>query len=201
MESTMKRYVGISSIFAIFLLSIFGIRPIDKKRCALEPHMAKNISLTSSSFIKDSPIPKKYVYTQCQGQNISPQLKWTEVCDAKSYVLIVDDPDAPSPKNPRPNPFVHWVVYDLPETVLELKEGASIVQTGGLEGKNDFGDTRYDGPCPPKGSGKHRYFFKIMALDIKSIKLKSGATKDQVLAAAQGHILASAQLIGTYEIP
>ena len=153
----------------------------------------KKMNVTSSAFAEGKPIPKKYAY-RGEGANVSPPLSWSGAPEGtKSFALLVEDPDAPSPRNPRPKPWVHWVLYDIPAGVTSLAEG----QSSGTQGKNDFGEPAYGGPMPPPGSGTHRYFFKVYALD-KELKLPAGATRDQVLAAMQGHILAQGELYGTY---
>src|SRR5262249_40429186 len=122
-------------------------------------------------------------------------LSWTDPPEgAKSFALIADDPDAPG------RVWVHWVLYDLSPEVRDLAEGVTRDETlrnGAKQGKNDFGKIGYGGPCPPPGPA-HRYFFKLYALDLK-IGLPSKATKQQVLDATKGHILAEAELMGTYK--
>ncbi|MBD2344704.1 YbhB/YbcL family Raf kinase inhibitor-like protein [Anabaena subtropica] len=149
------------------------------------------MKLESNAFDADGLIPVQYT---CDGVDISPPLTWNEVPrETQSIALIVDDPDAPR------GTFVHWVIYDIPATVNELPEQISPVKTlfnGGVHGKNDFGNLGYGGPCPP--SGTHRYFFQLYALD-KKLGLPVGATKNQVLAAMKGHVLAIAQLMGKYK--
>lgn len=143
------------------------------------------LEVTSPAFEPESRIPKKYT---CDGENVSPPLKWSGVpAEAKSLALIVDDPDAPM------GTWVHWVLYDLPPDLDALPEGARGM---GKEGVNDFRKTGYGGPCPPRGS-EHRYFFKVYALDTVT-NLKSGATKRDLENAMRGHILAQGQLIGIY---
>ncbi|MBW4643568.1 MAG: YbhB/YbcL family Raf kinase inhibitor-like protein [Goleter apudmare HA4340-LM2] len=147
--------------------------------------------LASSAFAANGLIPVKYT---CDGEDISPPLSWNEVpTGTQSMALIVDDPDAPG------RTFVHWLVYDLPTTVHKLPEkmaSSSTLPDGGLQGKNDFGKLGYGGPCPP--SCTHRYFFKLYALGQK-LSLAAGATKNQILAAMDGHVLATAELIGCYQ--
>ena len=151
------------------------------------PQMMK---LESTAFTANGMIP--FLYT-CDGQDISPELRWDEPpAGTQSLALIVDDPDAPS------GIFVHWVLYDLSPETRHLPEAVAATPTllnGGTQGKNDFGQLGYGGPCPP--SGVHRYFFKLYALD-RELGLKSGATKAQLEAAMNGHILAAAELIGRY---
>ena len=160
-------------------------------------------SLTSTAFQNGQPIPKAHA-RQPEGNNISPALQWKHVPDGtKEFALILDDPDAPNPKNPRPEgPWVHWVVAKLPAKRAELSENAGDAaqagQKGFVEGKNSWGDSCYDGPLPPPGSGRHRYIFRLYALD-QELTVKPELTKDELLAAMKGHILDQATLVGTYE--
>ena len=148
------------------------------------------MNLESSAFAADGLIPPQYT---CDGQDISPPLSWSAPPEGtQSFVLICDDPDAPL------RTFVHWVVYNLPPEIRGLSEAAafeSTLQSGGIQGINDFRKIGYGGPCPPRGA--HRYFFKLYALDIQ-LELKPGVTKTQVIKAMDGHVLASAELIGRY---
>jgi len=150
------------------------------------------IKITSSSFAEGEPIPSKYT---CDGENISPPLSWDNApAGTKSSALICDDPDAPV------GTWVHWVLYDLPATITELREETETKEellNGGRQGRNDFKQIGYGGPCPPKG-GPHRYYFKIYALDLE-LNLKSGATKSEVEDAMKGHLLAEGKLMGTYQ--
>lgn len=150
----------------------------------------KTMKLESTAFTANGMIPSQYT---CDGQDISPPLSWdAPPTGTQSLALIVDDPDAPG------QIFVHWVLYDLPPEIHQLPQGVAPQDTllaGGTQGKNDFGKLGYGGPCPP--SGIHRYFFRLYALD-RELELKSGATKAQLEAAMNGHILAAAELIGRY---
>ena len=142
--------------------------------------------LTSSAFKHQAAIPQKYT---CDGQDISPPLGWSNVpAGVQSFALIVDDPDAPV------GVWDHWLLFNLPAETQALPEQAA-VPAGSQPGKNSWGKLNYGGPCPPGGT--HRYFFKLYALDT-TLSLKAGATKKQLLQAMQGHILAQAELIGTY---
>lgn len=155
------------------------------------------LTIASSAFTDRGEIPAKYT---CDGQDISPPLSWSGVpSKAKSLVLIVDDPDAPDPKAPRMT-WVHWVLYNLPPTTSGLPEGVSPSQlpAGTKEGLNDWGRTGYGGPCPP--IGRHRYFFKLYALDTVLPDL-GRPTKQALEKAMAGHILEQAELIGTYQRP
>ena len=154
----------------------------------------QTMNIVSPVFNHQGMIPAKYT---CEGADASPPLKWSGIpANTKSLVLIVDDPDAPDPAAPRMT-WVHWVLYDIPPELTELAEGATInLPTGIREGTNDFRQTHYGGPCPPVG--KHRYFFKLYALD-KTLGSLPGATKASVENAMQGHVLAQAELVGLYQ--
>ena len=153
------------------------------------------LSITSTRFQNNGSIPSEYT---CEGKDIAPPLAWSDIpATAKSLALIVDDPDAPDPKAPRMT-WVHWVLYDIPTTATGLPEGATASQLpkGTRQGKNDWKKTGWGGPCPP--IGRHRYFFKLYALDTELPDLKE-PTKTQLEQAMKGHIVAQAELIGTYE--
>ena len=144
------------------------------------------------SFIKnEGKIPAKYT---CDGVNVSPALEWGQAPEGvKSYALICDDPDAPV------GTWVHWVYYDIPAETKGLPENVAPDKkppTGGKQGVNDFRKIGYGGPCPPGGT--HRYFFKLYVLDVV-LELAGGATKQQLLDAMEGHILAQTQLMGLYK--
>jgi len=151
------------------------------------------LRLTSPAFPDGGEIPAQHT---CDGDDVSPPLVWTGApADTKSFVLIVDDPDAPDPRAPR-MVWVHWVVYNLPANTSNLDEGVRRLPHGAMVGINDFRKTAYGGPCPPVG--RHRYFFKLYALD--SVMPDLGKpTKAQVEKSMAGHVLAEAQLMGTYQ--
>jgi len=151
------------------------------------------LTLTSSAFNHNGDIPRRYT---CDGDDISPPLAWSGVPkEAKSLVLIVDDPDAPDPKAPR-MVWVHWLLYNLPNGSSSLSEDVKTLPAGTLEGINDWKRTGYGGPCPPVG--RHRYFHKLYALDSLLPDLKQ-PTKVRLEKAMSGHVLAQAELIGTYQ--
>lgn len=151
-----------------------------------------NMRIQSSAFKEGESIPT--IYT-CDGDDISPPLAWEGVPkDASSLALIVDDPDAPDPAAPK-MVWVHWVIYNLPVDASGLPEAASRLPTGTLEGINDWQRTGYGGPCPP--IGRHRYFFKLYALDTRLPDLAQ-PTKARLLEAMQGHVIDEAVLVGTY---
>ena len=148
--------------------------------------------LTSAAFKDGAPIPAKYT---CDGVDVSPPLAWSGApAGTRSVALIADDPDAPG------GTWVHWVLYNLPAEVSDLPENIAKVESldlgGARQGRNDFRRPGYGGPCPPPGPA-HRYFFKLYALDMR-LELKAGAQKKDVEAAMEGHVLGSAQLMGTY---
>lgn len=150
------------------------------------------LELSSSAFSPGSAIPTRYT---CEGHDQSPPLEWRNVPAAsRSLVLIVDDPDAPDPEAPRMT-WVHWLLYNLPATDGELPVAAATLPAGTLEGLNDWKRTGYGGPCPPVGN--HRYFFKLYALDTVLPDLHH-PTKSQLETAMAGHVVASAELLGTY---
>lgn len=152
-----------------------------------------DMQISSPAFATNASIPP--VYTG-EGSNISPPLSWDNVPeDAKSLALIVDDPDAPDPAKPKKT-FVHWVLYNIPPTATGLGEGDQSLPAGTRQGENDRMQTFYTGPMPP--IGRHRYFFKLYALDTK-LNFEDEPTKAELEKAMQGHILAKAELIGTYQ--
>lgn len=149
--------------------------------------------LSSSAFPPNGAIPIAYT---CDGSDNPPPLKWGGAPDGtKSLALIVDDPDAPDPKAPK-RTYVHWVLYDIPLSVTGLSDVGGATPTGAREGINDWKRRGYGGPCPP--IGRHRYFFKLYALDAVLGDLGS-PTKADLEAAMRGHVLAHAELMGTYE--
>jgi Raf kinase inhibitor-like YbhB/YbcL family protein len=152
-----------------------------------------SMTITSSAFVQNGSIPKQYT---CEGKDISPPLVWSGApANAKSLVLIVDDPDAPDPAAPQMT-WVHWVVYNLPPASTGLAEGVKTLPAGTLEGLNDWQRTGYGGPCPPVG--RHRYFHKLYALD-RVLPDLGKPTKQKLEQAMKGHIIAQGQLIGTYQ--
>jgi len=150
-----------------------------------------SMKIESTAFQQHGEIPRKYT---CEGEDISPPLAFRQVPpETKSLALIVDDPDAPDPKAPK-TVWVHWVVFNLPPLAPGLPEGAKL-PAGATDGLNDWKRTGYGGPCPP--IGRHRYFFKLYALDT-TLEL-TRPTKAQLEQAMQGHVLAQAEVVGTYE--
>ncbi len=148
------------------------------------------LSISSTAFAAGQAIPADY---SCLGRSVSPPLAWSNApSGTKSFALIMDDPDAPI------GTFVHWVIYNLPASSPGLPEAVPAsgqLADGTAQGNNGAGRLGYTGPCPP--SGTHRYFFKLYALDTV-LGLSPGASKDQLLKAMQGHILAQGELMGTF---
>lgn len=153
------------------------------------------LTLTSPAFAQGAEIPTLFT---CEGRDISPALEWTGVpATARSLVLIVDDPDAPDPKAPK-RVYVHWVLYDIPPAATGLAQdvGPRQLPAGTREGTNDWNRTGYGGPCPP--IGRHRYFHRLYALDTLLGDL-GAVRKPALLAAMTGHVIAEAELMGTYQ--
>jgi len=154
---------------------------------------AMSLTLSSTAFADGGAIPARYT---CEGSDVSPPLAWSGVpSGAKSLVLVVDDPDAPDPAAPKMT-WVHWVLYNLPAASAGVPEGATSLPPGTLEGQNDWKRTGYGGPCPP--IGRHRYVHKLYALDVVLPDLHQ-PDKQHLEQAMRGHILARAELIGTYQ--
>jgi Raf kinase inhibitor-like YbhB/YbcL family protein len=153
------------------------------------------MKLESPNFENQGAIAEKFT---CDGGDVSPALAWSDVPEGtKSFVLIVDDPDAPDPANPRMT-WVHWVLYNIPAMTKSLPEGViqSNLPEGTLEGLNDWKKPGYGGPCPPMG--KHRYFHKLYALDIVLPDLGQ-PTKAKLEKAMEDHVLAKGELVGLYQ--
>jgi Raf kinase inhibitor-like YbhB/YbcL family protein len=171
-------FIGLIQILCLFLFFI----------TYSDGEVKQAMILTSANFNNQGAISAKHT---CDGNNISPSLSWTNApAGTKSFALIVDDPDAPS------GTWVHWVLYDIPPDVNELAEGIKSLPAGTMQGLNDWNKTGYRGPCPP--SGRHRYFFKIYALDIVFADMKN-PTKSKLEKAMEGHVLSKAELVGTYK--
>ena len=154
------------------------------------------LRLTSSAFPSGEALPARHT---CDGEDLSPPLAWSDPpAGTKSFALVVDDPDAPDPKAPR-TVWVHWIVYDLPADARALREAlrsAGDLPKGARMGRNDWGKPDWRGPCPPVG--RHRYVHKLYALDLL-LGERGALTKRELEAAMDGHVLARAELIGTYE--
>lgn len=148
--------------------------------------------ISSPAFVQGSEIPAYYT---CEGENVSPPIQWKDIPPhTKSLTLIVDDPDAPDPKAPK-IVWVHWIMYNIHPTLKGLDQNAQLPE-GAKLGINNWNKTNYGGPCPP--IGRHRYYHRLYALDIMLPDLQS-PTKEALLEAMKGHILAQAELMGTYQ--
>lgn len=157
----------------------------ETKEVAVPEKTMSQLILSSPEFENDAPMPAKFT---CDGEDVSPLLKIAGVPeDAKSLVLIVDDPDAPL------GDWVHWLIWNIDPSTREISE--NLAPAGALQGTTDFGTNKWGGPCPP--SGEHRYQFKLYALDIM-LELDSSATKKAIESAMQGHILDQTVLVGRY---
>lgn len=154
---------------------------------------ATEFSLTSEAFENEETIPARYT---CDGEDVSPALTWSGApADVQSLALIMDDPDAPG------GTFTHWLLYNMGSTALSLPEGVETTErpangAAGFQGGNDGGGIGYGGPCPPEGPA-HRYRFTLYALD-GLVDVGPGATKDELLSAMEGHVLAETELVGAY---
>ena len=164
------------SLIVIALLSAVGL-------AAKGP----SLTLTSTAFASGQRIPDAFT---CKGENRSPALAWSGAPPAtKSFVLLCDDPDAPLGN------WAHWVLFNIAPSAVGIAENGSV--EGAVPGRNSWGKSAYGGPCPPPGK-PHRYFFRLYALDAP-LTLDPGAVRSEVQAAMKRHILATAELMGTYE--
>src|SRR6516164_4204227 len=146
--------------------------------------------LFSSAFPEGGSIPDLHT---CQGADLAPSLEWSGApAETRSFALVLEDPDAPA------GVWCHWLLYDVGGKVHNLAQGFRPGALG-LSGANDFGNPGYGGPCPPKGNGPHRYFFKLYALDVHTLGLPAGVKRAELLQALKGHILGEAQYMGRFE--
>lgn len=177
-----------TSIGCLTVAALLAARP------GVMQEQTMSLSLSSPAFAANGGIPKEYT---CEGGDHSPPLTWRGAPPgARSFALIEDDPDAPDPKAPKTT-WVHWVLYDIPATVDSLpQDAAKHLPAGARQGLNDWKRLGYGGPCPPVG--RHRYFHKLYALDttLGDLKQPDKATLERAMA---GHVLAKAELVGTYE--
>lgn len=184
----MQNYSGYTTVLFSLLITLFSTIitfPQQEKGDDME------IEIRSRSFREGESIPSKFT---CDGENVSPHLSWESSVDGiKTFVLLVEDPDASSGN------FTHWVVYNIPVEVNTLMENSTPtknVRDEILMGTNDFGRIGYGGPCPP--SGTHHYYFRIYGLNT-AVHLDSGATNKEVSRKMEGHIIARGELMGTYQ--
>jgi len=197
------RYGTRPLLYRAGLLLVAGVLPATLSSCRQEPSRktpgkepTMKIKVTSPAFADAQPIPARYTG---DGKDISPPLAWAGLPEGtKELALIVDDPDAP-----RPQPWVHWIVYRIPAGTTGLAEAIPAAKevpglAGALQGRNSWGTVGYRGPAPPSGHGVHHYHFKLYALDTQ-LDLDAGADKAALLAAMQGHVLGEGKLVGTYK--
>lgn len=189
----MKKYalLGAGVVLAVLGAYLFlkGLVNFNRKTSMSEKNDANGMVVKSSAFSEGDSIPAKYT---CDGENVNPLLEIKGAPrEAKSLVLIVDDPDATNGKT-----WNHWLVWNIDPHTQYLSEDS--IPQGGVQGTTSFGSVRYGGPCPPRGDRAHRYQFKLYALDTE-LGLPEGALKEDVLAAMEGHIIAETMLTGTYK--
>jgi hypothetical protein len=152
--------------------------------------------IQSTAFAHNGKIPTRFTG---DGEDVSPELRWSAVpASVKELALICDDPDAPTPE-----PWVHWLIYKIPATAAGLPENVAksaspASPAGAVQGRNSWGKVGYGGPAPPRGHGVHHYHFKVYALDAP-LSLAAGQERKQLLAAMKGHVVAEAELVGTYQ--
>jgi Raf kinase inhibitor-like YbhB/YbcL family protein len=191
MIKLLKVLLGIViTLMILYAVVFFLLAPAQSKTFSsigvISTEEEMSLQLTSDAFANGQSIPAKYT---CIGKNLSPALAWNEPpASTQSFALIVDDPDAPM------GTWVHWVMFNIPASMRSLKEAFTADNPIAI-GKNSSSHLSYDGPCPP--SGTHRYYFKLYALDT-TLSLSPGATKEQLLKAMDGHILAQTELMGTF---
>ncbi len=175
---------GLAGILAILIVALFWFVKV-KNESKINMVEKRSIKVNSPTFSYGEFIPRKYT---CDGENVNPPLEIEGVPkNAKSLVLIVDDPDAPI------GTFTHWLVWNINPSVKKIEEKS--LPEGAVVGRNDFGKASYGGPCPP--SGAHRYFFRIYALD-KVLNLSEGAGRSELEKGMKNHILAFGELMGKY---
>ncbi len=151
-----------------------------------------SFTLTAAAFTEAAPIPVEYA---CEGADRSPALEWSDVPDStRSFALTCIDPDAPM------GDWVHWLAWDIPGDRRELPAGIDAENQDLLrQGRNSWRRSGYGGPCPPKGQGPHRYFFRLYALDVETLEVASPGARKQLETALDGHVLGGGQVMGTYE--
>lgn len=170
-----------------FLVLLFAVNNLKEEKGQNKIQNVKSkMKIFSRAFENNQKIPKTFT---CQGQNINPELNFSDIPQStKSLVIVMDDPDAPM------GTFVHWVIFNIDPKISSISENSS--PNGAIQGKNSAGSNQYVGPCPP--SGMHRYYFKLYALDLE-LNLSKDANKQILENAMIGHILDEAQLMGTYQ--
>jgi len=179
-----KHFLTIIAVFVV-VVAYLAVGIQNNKEKNLLEFKKENMKITSPNFENNSEIPSKYT---CNGENINPALIIADVPkNTESLALIVDDPDAPT------RTWLHWSVWNINPGIKEIGEGST--PKGAVEGKTDFGNVGYGGPCPP--SGTHRYFFKLYALN-KKLDLQTGAELKRLIESMKEHIIERAELVGLY---
>jgi Raf kinase inhibitor-like YbhB/YbcL family protein len=190
-------------MYRLVLLLLAATAPAEARstgaRLAIAEAKAETVLRVASPDLRSgAPIPATH---SAYGRNLSPALAWGGApAGTRSFALVVEDPDAPSPR-----PFVHWVAYDIPASVTALPGSLPTMPRlqapkDMRQGRNGSGSIGYFGPRPPAGDGPHHYHFQLFALD-RPLELPPGATRDQLVAAMRGHVLAEGELVGTYAQP
>lgn len=178
--------------FRLFSSAALASSGIGNSYSTAQAEQVKKLQIESAAFRAGDTIPKRYT---CDGADVSPPLSWSAPPkETKQLVLICDDPDAPR------GTWVHWVLFGLPADTSSIPEGVpkkDDVLAGAKQGQNDFRRIGYGGPCPPRGMGPHRYFFKLYAVDLLT-DIPAGATKAEIMRMIKGHILAEGRLMGRY---
>ena len=183
MGKTKNIILAVFVLFSLFITFIYLRKP--NSNSPLPVQIRNMMIITSPAFKQNEVIPKQY---SCDGEDVNPPLTIVNIPNnAKSLVLIVDDPDAPA------GVWTHWLVWNIDPKTTEIKENSTSVNA--VVGKNDFGKLEYGGPCPPGGT--HRYFFKVYALDMV-LDLPQGANRSQLNQAMESHIINKRELMGTY---
>ena len=182
MNAKHLRFAVVTSVM-VMLLAACNATPVAPS----EPADAV-FKLESPAFADGATIPAEYT---CLGEDVSPELRWSGVpTKTQSFVLIMDDPDAPGAT------FTHWLLFNIPAEVRTLDRASKPI---GIRGSNNFGLDTYGGPCPPAGLGAHRYYFTLYALNVPTIKVIPAGARQEVENAMHGHILAQTQLMGRFE--
>lgn len=191
------RSIALAAVLASLAACQGDVATLAFDRPDMQAADAGALALQSPVFADGRQIPGRY---SAYGDDVSPPLAWQAVPGAKSYALVMEDPDAD-----RPAPYVHWVAWNIPAGVTALPEGLSTDPRlddpdGMRQGLNDRGAAGYFGPRPPAGSGVHHYHVQVFALD-SMLDIDPGADRNALLKAMRGHVLARARLVGTYPAP
>ncbi len=186
-----RAYIQRICLIGVVVGFVLPIDAIRRRRLKEKQAVHTGFTLKSSAFANSGAIPTMYT---CDGKDVSPPLRWKNVpAGTQSFVIICQDPDA------RGGTWTHWVVFNLPATVMYLPVNANIEYYKGIEGTNSWGSADWGGPCPPMR--QHRYTFDIYALSTPKLRLDKKAKRPEVVRAMRGKILAKSRLMGTYQRP